>query len=87
VTPSLFVREKSGSFRDAYKLGSVLGSGLFLSEYFNKIIGAFGEVRKCVHRKSGLIRAVKILRKTFLQNEEEKERFMSEIEILRQIVS
>lgn len=47
--------------------------------------GAFGEVRLCTHRKSGAKRAVKIIKKSFLQGKEET-RFLSEIEILKQMV-
>ncbi len=83
VNPSQFVRENQGSFREIYKLGAVLGNGSCL--YFQSL-GAFGEVRKCVQRKSGMMRAVKILRKNALQNENEKERFLAEIKILKQLV-
>jgi calcium-dependent protein kinase len=48
------------------------------------IIGAFGEVRKCVNRKTGAIRAVKIIKKDSLEAKE-KVRFFQEIEILRQL--
>ena len=33
-------------------------------------IGAFGEVRKCVNRKTGAIRAVKIIKKDSLEAKE-----------------
>lgn len=49
-----------------------------------EIIGAFGEVRKCSNRKTGAIRAVKIIRKESL-DAKEKVRFFEEIEILRQL--
>ena len=45
-------------------------------------IGAFGEVRKCINRKTAQIRAVKIIKKDSL-DAKEKIRFFSEIEILR----
>jgi hypothetical protein len=38
------------------------------------ILGAFGEVRKCSNRKTGAIRAVKIIRKDSLDSKE-KQRF------------
>ena len=44
--------------------------------------GAFGEVRKCVNRKTGAIRAVKVMRKDALDGKE-KTRFFYEIEILK----
>ena len=37
-------------------------------------IGAFGEVRKCINRKTGAIRAVKIIKKDSL-DAKEKARF------------
>lgn len=46
------------------------------------ILGAFGEVRICTHRKTGAKRAVKIIKKSFLKGKEET-RFLSEIEILK----
>jgi serine/threonine protein kinase len=47
--------------------------------------GAFGEVRLCTHRKTGVKRAVKIIKKSFLRGKEET-RFLSEIEILKTMV-
>lgn len=48
-------------------------------------LGAFGEVRMCVHRDSGSQRAVKVLRKSQMDSEEEKMLF-NEINILKQLV-
>ena len=47
------------NIRDDYLIGKILGSG------------AFGEVRLCTHRKTGAKRAVKIIKKSFLQGKEE----------------
>ena len=58
------------NIRDDNLIGKVLGSG------------AFGEVRLCTHRKTGAKRAVKIIKKSFLQGKEET-RFLQEIEILK----
>lgn len=53
----------------------------------NKIqIGAFGEVRMCVHRETGAQRAVKVLRKSHMDDDEKKMLF-NEINILRELVS
>lgn len=49
-------------------------------------IGAFGEVRMCVHRESGAQRAVKVLRKSHM-DEDEKRMLFNEINILKEIVS
>ena len=72
VSASNFVIENAGKLRDFYKIGKMLGSG------------AFGEVRMCVHRESGSQRAVKVLRKSQMDAEEEKMLF-NEINILKQL--
>lgn len=48
------------------------------------LIGGFGEVRKCSNKKTGAIRAVKIIRKDALDTKE-KARFFTEIDIMRQL--
>eukprot|EP00347_Sterkiella_histriomuscorum_P020848 403336235 len=72
VSQSDFISENKGRFRDYYSIGTALGTG------------AFGEVRKCSNRKTGAIRAVKIIRKDSL-DAKEKARFFQEIDILRQL--
>jgi len=62
VSTSDFISENKGKFRDFYSIGTALGTG------------AFGEVRKCSNRKTGAIRAVKIIRKDSLDSKE-KARF------------
>lgn len=52
----------------------------------NGVIGAFGEVRMCVHRETGAQRAVKVLRKSHM-DEDEKKMLFNEINILRELVS
>ena len=52
----------------------------------NRLIGAFGEVRMCVHRETGAQRAVKVLRKSHM-DEDEKKMLFNEINILRELVS
>jgi len=47
-------------------------------------LGAFGEVRKCLHKESKALRAVKIINKKSLAKEE-KERLLGEISILRNL--
>jgi len=61
------------------------GFGSFKS-CFNRLIrlGAFGEVRMCVHRESQAQRAVKVLRKSHM-DEEEKRMLFNEINILKEI--
>lgn len=65
--------ENKGRFRDYYSIGTALGTGK-ISQNLIMIIGAFGEVRKCSNRKTGAIRAVKIIRKDSL-DAKEKARF------------
>ena len=54
VHASDFVGKTNGRLRDYYRIGKVLGTGknltFSLSVY---LLGAFGEVRMCVHRESG----------------------------------
>ena len=51
-----------------------------------RYLGAFGEVRMCVHRETGAQRAVKVLRKSHM-DEDEKKMLFNEISILRELVS
>lgn len=67
-----FVLEKNGRFRDFYQIGPGLGSG------------SFGEVRKCIHKTTKAIRAVKIIKKECLQGNE-KLRFFYEMEIMKKL--
>ena len=48
------------------------------------LLGAYGEVRKCQHRETKALRAVKIIPKKSLE-EKEKEKLLNEINILRQM--
>ena len=48
-------------------------------------LGAFGEVRMVVHRESGAQRAVKVLKKSGM-DEDSKRMLFNEINILREIV-
>ena len=57
-----------------------------VANYLYVFIGAFGEVRMCVHRESGAQRAVKVLRKSNM-DEDEKRMLFNEINILKEIVS
>jgi calcium-dependent protein kinase len=45
-------------------------------------IGAYGEVRKCMHKETKALRAVKIINKKCLE-EEEKQKMLNEIQILK----
>ena len=52
--------------------------------YFYHFIGAYGEVRKCLHKETKALRAVKIINKKCLA-EDEKQKLLNEIDILKQL--
>jgi len=64
--------QHAGKLRDHYRIGKMLGSG------------AFGEVRVCVHRDSGAQRAVKVLRKSHM-DDDEKRMLFNEINNLKDL--
>ena len=70
VKGNMFITKGDGTLRDTYKIGKVLGEG------------AFGEVRLCTHRESGEKRAVKVLKKVDME-QEEIDAMLNEINILR----
>lgn len=70
--PADMVKLQDGKFRDHYSVGPELGKG------------AFGEVRRCVHKISKQVRAVKIIRKDKLDQAEQKRLFV-EIETLKNL--
>ena len=51
-----------------------------------RLSGAYGEVRKCYNRETGALRAVKIINKKYLE-EEEKAKLLNEVDVLRQMVN
>ncbi|CDW80062.1 protein kinase domain containing protein [Stylonychia lemnae] len=69
-----FITLNTASFKECYKIGKQLGSG------------AYGEVRLCVHRETGAQRAVKVLKRAQMDQEEEM-MLADEISILRELVS
>ncbi len=48
--------------------------------------GAYGEVRKSIHKTTGLQRAIKMIKKSEL-SQGERERMILEVEILKKIVN
>lgn len=78
----MFIGKSDGKLRDQYRIGKILGTGKC---HQLKALGAFGEVRMCVHRESGAQRAVKVLRKSHM-DEDEKRMLFNEINILKEIV-
>lgn len=51
-----------------------------------QLIGAFGEVRMCIHRESGAQKAVKVIVKSEM-SEKESRMLFNEINVLKEIVS
>ena len=74
LCPENFVRKMSCKITSEYKLSSkALGKG------------GFGEVRKGIHKASGIKRAIKMVHKTDLKDEE-KDRLIDEVETLKNLV-
>lgn len=73
ITPETFVLSNPLSFQEVYRIGKSLGSG------------AFGEVRKVIHRDTNEARAAKIFRKDLALSEASKQKLMEEINILRSL--
>ena len=67
-----FIAVSSGKFKDHYSLGKVLGQG------------ALGEVRKCKHKASAALRAVKIIKKEKM-NETAQKFFEGELATLKRL--
>ncbi len=72
ISGSLFKHKNEGPIKDVYKITRKIGSG------------AYGEVRKCYVRETGELRAVKIIKKKALA-EDERKKLKNEAEILRQM--
>lgn len=70
VGKGMFILSNDGKFKEKYSLGQLLGQG------------AFGEVRKCINRNTKAIRAVKLIKKESM-NQEEETSFKYEINILK----
>ena len=69
---SNFVLENKGKLKEFYKIGKLIGSG------------AFGDVRIWLHKESNSQRAVKILYKANMTEEDEK-MLLNEIDILKDL--
>ena len=66
------MKENTGNIKDFYKISSCIGRG------------AYGEVRKCLHKETKALRAVKILNKKYLPKDE-LEKLVNEIDILKKL--
>ncbi len=69
INKSNFIAYKKGSITQEYTFGKPLGSG------------SFGTVREAVHKKTGQIRAVKILKRA----EQDEEKLFLEVDILARL--
>jgi serine/threonine protein kinase len=58
VDTQSFIHENTGNIKDFYKISSCIGRG------------AYGEVRKCLNKETNALRAVKIINKKYLEEEE-----------------
>eukprot|EP00347_Sterkiella_histriomuscorum_P023969 403332760 len=73
LSASDFKAFQKGKFSDNYELLNVLGEG------------AYGQVYKCKNLNTESIRAVKVMLKTGFYNEEERQRFVQEVTLLKQM--
>jgi len=71
IKSSSFVDLKDAKLKDIYNLGNPLGDG------------AFGVVRRGVHKKTGAIRAIKTLSKQSILKSKDAKKFFIEVEILK----
>ena len=78
VKVSNFVTKNEADIRQVYRIGKRVGEQ-----------GSYGYIRFCIHRKTGCLRAVKVIDKSkldpFDQNKNQTERANTEIEILSQL--
>ncbi|EGR29125.1 hypothetical protein IMG5_162280 [Ichthyophthirius multifiliis] len=72
ISPDIFIHLKQGTIQQNYKTGEILGEG------------AFGLVCKVTHKNTGMVRAMKTLKKSSVIKEEE-ERLFSEMNILKNL--
>lgn len=84
------IGEKKGNISDHYDFLKILGEGMFffyfLNSFCNKFhLGSFGQVKLARHKVSGQTRAIKLIKKGNLSQNEEYE-LRNEIEILRNLV-
>jgi len=85
VTHSDFISEKKGKIHKEYSLLSPpIGKGKPQNLNFDRL-GAFGEVRRAIHRKTNINRAVKIIYKENT-DADEQERLINEVTILKNLV-
>ncbi|CEM12751.1 unnamed protein product [Vitrella brassicaformis CCMP3155] len=73
VGKGMFVSGRTGKITDSYRMGEKLGDG------------AFGCVRKAVHRETNQVRAVKTISKQAVAKGDEKEKLFAEVAALKEL--
>ena len=73
------------SISSYYLLSAEVTPSLGLNHKQLNDIGAYGEVRKALHKKTNMLRAIKIILKE-TTNEEEISRLINEVKILKGLV-
>ncbi|CAK95072.1 unnamed protein product (macronuclear) [Paramecium tetraurelia] len=78
----IITSEKLGRITKDYTLlNPPLGSGIHIIQ---TLLGAYGEVRKAIHKSTNLMKAVKIIHKA-QTSKEEQERLMNEVKMLQKL--
>jgi hypothetical protein len=85
LDPKDFVIHHTGKFRDEYEKIITIGKGNNREKQY-KYIGAYGEVQKVQHKKTRMVRAVKIIKKE-QYTPEEAELVLEEAIILGKLVA
>ena len=73
ATPGMFIGQQAGKITDKYKMGAKLGDG------------AFGCVRRAIHRDTGQVRAIKTIAKSSVEKAEERDKLFAEVSVLKQL--
>ena len=73
IETSNFIFEKTSDVRLTYRILSIIGKG------------SFGTIYKVQHISSGLFRAMKTIKKTYISMQDDEQKFLKEIEILMQV--
>lgn len=73
VSSNDFISQNSGQLRDHYEVKELIGEG------------AYGQVRKVTHRLTGENRAIKIISKKTIKNEEDRVNILREMDVLKNL--
>lgn len=87
--PTDFVGERTGEIHKEYSLlyppigKGILKEVMWINKW--KCVGAYGEVWRAIHKKTNITRAIKVVYKD-RTDEEEQERLINEVNILKTLV-